>query len=122
MSSSTMTTTFGAPGGAVGRGSKKGVESAMVVPSTALVPVTDGNRTAGRAARGTRDHDGTSPPDPPADLSALRGDVRPRGARRRRPGRADPRRPRRRVEQGLPLPEGHDARTPAPRPRPPAHA
>ena len=35
---------------------------------------------------------------------------------------ADPSRPRRRVEQGLPLPEGHDARAPAPRPRPPAGA
>src|SRR4051794_24343278 len=106
MSSSTITTTFGAPGGAFGRGSKNGVESAMVVPSTALVPVTDGNRTAGRAARGTRDRDGTSPADPPADLSALRGHVRPRGARRRRPGRADPARSRRRLEQGLPVPQG----------------
>ena len=39
-----------------------------------------------------------------------------------RPGHPRPRRPRRRVEQGLPVPEGRVARPPPPRPRPPARA
>ena len=48
--------------------------------------------------------------------------MRPRDPRRRREGRAHPRRPRRRLEQGLPLPEGHDPRAPPRRPRPAAGA
>ena len=58
-----------------------------------------------------------------ADLPAVRGDVRPRDPRRGRPGRRSIRGDRDDVwSEGLPLPEGHDARPPAPRSRPPPRA
>jgi len=50
----------------------------------------------------------------------VRGHVRARGARARRPGRAHPGRSRGRLVEGLPLPQGDHPRPPAPRPRPAA--
>ena len=60
--------------------------------------------------------------NPHPNLPALRVDVRAARGGRGRPGAAHPRQRRRRLEPGLHLPEGHDARRPAPRPGPAARA
>ena len=87
--------------------------------TTSPRPLTVGQTRALRGRFGVRGDRGRhGHRDPLPHLPAVRVHVRAADPREGRAGHADPPRPRRRVEQGLHLPEGHDARPPAPRSRP----